>query len=95
MNPINKRLPILLPRVLPHLATPRVIEAAAAYCVGVRDRSIVTKGNIRGLPTLDFKVSQCLNWTFAPVSYYASCDAIVRGLELELNSHCETPTSPP
>lgn len=86
MNPINERLPTLLPLALPYLVTPRVIEAAAAYCVGIRDKSVVTRGNIRTLPTLDFKVAQCLNWIFAPETYYRTCDAIVYGLELELNN---------
>lgn len=95
MNPINKRLPTLLPRVLPHLVTPHVIEAAAAYCVGVRGEAVRNMKHIQYLPALDFKVARCLNWSSEGAATEI-CKSILYSLELELDEiYGTTSASPP
>ena len=85
MNPINKRLPTLLPRVLPHLVTPQVIEAAAAYCVGVRGEAVRNIRHIQCLPALDSRIARCLNWSSEEGDATETCEYLLYILELELD----------
>ena len=96
MNPINQRLPSLLPLAIPNLVTPRVIEAAAAYCVGAWS-SEMRLPHIQYLPTLDYKVGRCINFSHAGLGSYHTCAAIIYSLELELDAIYGTSsaTSPP
>lgn len=92
MNPINERLPTLLPLAIPHLVTPRVIEAAAAYCVGAWS-SEMCLSHIQYLPPLDYKVGRCINFSHAGLGSYRTCAAIIYSLECELDAIYGTSSS--
>jgi hypothetical protein len=94
MNPINEHLPTLLPLALPHLVTPRIIEAAAAYCVGIRGRSVMVM-DLTELPPLDFKVVHCLGWHMVKGGDYHICNALLYSLELELDAIYGTSSATP
>ena len=94
MNPINERLPTLLPLAIPHLVAPRVIEAAAAYCVGVRGKAVCTTGKLSEMAPLDFKVARCLVW-HAEKHSYPVCRSIIYSLELELDAVYGTSSATP
>lgn len=84
MNPINERLPALLPLAIPHLVTPRVIEAAAAYCVGMRGEAVRGIRDYMRLPDLDYAVARCLNWSSEGAATEI-CRALLDSLIIELN----------